>query len=181
MIDTIKQCLWKNFGASIDMLSNSIELAPENYLYTNKKFFYMAYHTLVFLDYYLAIPPRNFSSPLPYTLTEPAAIPADAIDDVVPNKIYSKKELLGYAQTCREKCRNIIAALTEENVHQPWIDDPKTVNLDLASFDSLKYTVLEILLYNMRHVQHHAAQLNLLLRQTIDKAPDYVSQAVDDL
>jgi len=26
----------------------------------------------------------------------------------------------------------------------------------------------ELLLYNMRHVQHHAAQLNLRLRQTTD-------------
>jgi uncharacterized damage-inducible protein DinB len=34
----------------------------------------------------------------------------------------------------------------------------------------------ELLLYNMRHVQHHAAQLNLLLRQTTDSAPDWVSK-----
>jgi len=37
--------------------------------------------------------------------------------------------------------------------------------------------VEEILLYNMRHVQHHAAQLNQLLRQEIDQAPDWVFQA----
>jgi len=28
----------------------------------------------------------------------------------------------------------------------------------------------------MRHVQHHAAQLNLILRQTIDSAPTWVSK-----
>jgi uncharacterized damage-inducible protein DinB len=36
---------------------------------------------------------------------------------------------------------------------------------------------LELLLYNMRHVQHHAAQLNLILRQTIDSAPRWVGKA----
>ena len=34
----------------------------------------------------------------------------------------------------------------------------------------------ELLLYNMRHVQHHAAQLNMLLRQATDSAPDWVSK-----
>jgi len=32
-------------------------------------------------------------------------------------------------------------------------------------------------LYNLRHVQHHAAQLNLILRQTIDSAPPWVGRA----
>jgi uncharacterized damage-inducible protein DinB len=34
----------------------------------------------------------------------------------------------------------------------------------------------ELLLYNMRHVQHHAAQLNMLLRQTTNSAPRWVSK-----
>jgi len=29
----------------------------------------------------------------------------------------------------------------------------------------------------MRHVQHHAAQLNLILRQQIDSAPGWVAKA----
>jgi uncharacterized damage-inducible protein DinB len=29
----------------------------------------------------------------------------------------------------------------------------------------------ELLLYNMRHVQHHAAQLNMLLRRRTNSAP----------
>lgn len=35
----------------------------------------------------------------------------------------------------------------------------------------------ELLLYNMRHVQGHAAQLNLLLGQKMGSAPDWVTQA----
>jgi hypothetical protein len=35
--------------------------------------------------------------------------------------------------------------------------------------------VAELLLYNVRHVQHHAAQLNLILRQTTDSAPSWVA------
>jgi hypothetical protein len=179
MIEILKESLWKHFGASIDMLKNAIMLWPEEYWNTKKKFFYMAYHTLVFLDYYLTIPPENFSSPLPYTLTEPDNMPKDAIDDVVPDRIYTKEELLGYLQYTREKCRQMIRSLTEEKLTQPWIDHSKKMDLSLASSSAMNYSILNILFYNMKHVQHHAAQLNLLLRQEIGKAPDYVSLAED--
>lgn len=163
------------------MLHNAIHLWPEEYWNTRKKFFYHAYHTLVFLDYYLSIPPRNFSSALPFTLVDPADIPHDAIDDVMPNRVYSKQELLEYSQFCREKCRKVITGLTEEKLAAPWIDDSHDLSLELSGRDALQYSVLDILLYNMKHVQHHVAQMNLLLRQTIGKAPDYVSHAEDCL
>jgi hypothetical protein len=81
----------------------------------------------------------------------------------------------------REKCRTVIAGLTEEKLNEKWIDESENMNLDLAASITMNYSVLEILFYNMRHVQHHVAQLNLLLRQAIDQAPDWVSQAKDEL
>jgi hypothetical protein len=43
------------------------------------------------------------------------------------------------------------------------------------------FSNLEVFLYNMRHVQHHMAQLNLLLRQRIDDAPKWVSRTKHSL
>src|SRR5215831_6856279 len=37
------------------------------------------------------------------------------------------------------------------------------------------YRGAELLLYRMRHDQHHVAQLNLLLRQSVDSAPAWVA------
>ena len=181
MIETLKQCVWKNFAACIDMLHNAIVMWPDDIWHTNKKFFYNAYHCIVFLDYYLTAPPHNFIAALTYTITDINKIPEDAIDDVVPDRMYSKKEMLDYLQSSWEKCRQLIAGFTEEKLTQPWINQSEDINLELASRDSLNYSVLEILFYNMRHVQHHAAQLNLLLRQTVNNAPDYVSMSTDDL
>ena len=171
MITTVKESLWNQFGASIDMLKNAIILWPEEYWNTDKKFFYNAYHCLIFLDYYLSIPPRNFSSPLPFTIAESDDIPDEAIDDVIPDSVYSKKELVDYLQSCREKCHTLVAGLTAEKLNERWIEESGDMN----------YAVLEILLYNMRHVQHHAAQLNLLLRQKINNAPSWIARAEDDL
>jgi hypothetical protein len=181
MLTIVKQSLWKHFGASIDMLGNAIESWPDNNWNANKRFFYIAYHSLVFLDYYLTIPPKDFISVLPYTLTAADKIPRDSVDDVVPDRIYSKMELLDYLRSCREKCRQVIASLTMDKLNERWIEGSGAMNLDLSGADALHYSVLDILIYNMKHVQHHAAQLNLLLRQSEDAAPDYVSMAKDDL
>ena len=110
---------------------------------------------------------QEFSSSLPFT--ESGIIPPDGIDDLVPNRIYSKQELLDYLKRCREKCRNVISNLTEEKLRERWIQVSWNKN----------YSVLELLLYNMRHVQHHAAQLNMLLRREINNAPRWVSRALD--
>ena len=165
MMNTLRESLWKQFGASIDMLSNAIQMWPEELWERKKKFFYISYHTLIFLEYYLTNPRDNhFSAMLPFTESE--NVVEDAVDDILPNRIYTKTEILNYLQSSREKCRKVIEGLTEENMSARWIE-PGGKNL----------SILELLLYNMRHVQHHAAQLNMLLRQELSSAPKWVARA----
>lgn len=171
MITALKESLWQQFGASISMLENAIALHPDDHWERNRKSFYIAYHCLLFLDYYLNVPAREFSSPLPFTIAAYEDEIGEAVDDLVPNRIYSRQELLAYLQASREKCYRLIKGLTAEKLSERWIEQQGTMN----------YSVLELLLYNMRHVQHHAAQLNLLLRQSINNAPQWVSRAGGDL
>ena len=67
--------------------------------------------------------------------------------------------------------------LTAEKLKERWIEEPD----QMAAGGTMDYSVLEILLYNMRHVQYHAAQLNLLLRQGINNAPDWVARAEEEV
>ena len=163
MEKSIREILWKQFGASIDMLENALKLCPTELWDTDQKFWYNAYHCMFYLDYYLSLEPDTFSPPAPFSLSE--FDPSGAL----PERVYSKEELLSYLGTCREKCRHLIAGLTEEIANRRWINPYRN------------YSVFELLLYNMRHVQHHAGQLNLLLRQGINNAPRWVSQAAIDL
>lgn len=158
MNDGVKEILWKQFGASIDMLENAILLCPVGHWNTDINFWYNAYHCLFFLDYYLTMEPGNFLPPPPFTLSE--------FGEGMPDIVYSKDELLHYLKFNREKCRVLMATLTEVDLSKRWVNVSGSMN----------YSVLEILLYNMRHVQHHAAQLNLLLRQEINEAPRWVSR-----
>ena len=84
MIDKIKESLWRQFGASIDMLENVIVMSPEDFIHENKQFFYIIFHNLIFLDYYLTIPPKDFIPKLPFTIKEADEIPKEAIDDLIP-------------------------------------------------------------------------------------------------
>ena len=159
----LKEALWKQFGAAIDMLENAISFCPENLWDNEIKFWHNAFHCLFYLDYYLTLEPANFSPPPPFGLSE-----FDP-DGAMPERTYSKEELLNYLQAGRIKCHSLIASLNEDIASARWANEYKD------------FSVLEILLYNLRHVQHHAAQLNLLLRQSIDDAPRWVSQTKTDL
>jgi uncharacterized damage-inducible protein DinB len=86
---------------------------------------------------------------------------------VLPERPYTKDELRGYLEHGRRKCRAAIDALSEETARER------------RTFWEREMSFLELLLYNLRHVQHHAAQLNLLLRQATDSAPRWVARARD--
>ncbi|MES2799642.1 MAG: DinB family protein [Bacteroidota bacterium] len=156
---TITDALWTQFGASLDMLENAIIMCPDEHRYTATDFWYLSFHCIFWTDYYLSTAPNDFEPPQPFDFSEfdPSG--------KKPNRTYTKAEILAYVEHCRQKANRLIREFTPEKMNDRWINEYKN------------YSMLEILLYNMRHVQHHAAQLNILLRQTIDKAPNWVGQA----
>ena len=158
----MKRIVWSQYGAAIEMLENAMRAAPPHVWGDRSKkpeFWYVAYHTIFFLDYYLSDPSEEFAPPAPFTLSE-----LDP-EGVLPDRVYSLEELLAYLEHGREKCRAAFAALTDEAAARP------------CGFERRDMSVMELHLYSMRHVQHHAAQLNLMLRQTIDSAPNWVGKA----
>ena len=105
----------------------------------------------------------SIQPPEPYTMSE--FDPEGAF----PERIYTQEELLGYLEHCREKCRAVIKAIDDT-----WLN--KTYNFGKKS---LNYG--ELLLYSFRHVQHHSAQLILILRQKCDMGSPWVFSAKDSL
>jgi hypothetical protein len=171
-----KQVLWRNFGAAINMLQETIRLCPNALWQKKGRFFYMVYHTTVFLDYYLSIPVRDFDPPLSYTLVHPDTLPAGAIDDVIPDRLYTREEMINWLDSIRGKCKSLVLESSHERLAQRWIQDDE-LNLHLGCPSLVKdYSILEIIFYNFRHVQHHVAQLNLMLRAEANTAADWISQ-----
>ncbi|TDO83956.1 hypothetical protein EV143_101399 [Flavobacterium chryseum] len=156
-MDELKEMLWKQFGAAIDMLESSILVCPESF-WDKKEFWYSVYHTVFWLDYYSSTEPDAFSPPEPFTLSE-----FDQ-NGILPERLYSKEELLEYLEFARKKSFFLIDGLNEETSKERFISKKKN------------YNRIEMIIYSMRHVQHHVGQLNLLLRQNEDVAGKWVSQ-----
>lgn len=163
MDDWLKTTFWQQFGAAIDMLADAINLCPDS-LWTAVlwkdpdgeeygQFWFVAYHTLFWLDLYLTGYSKGFAPPAPF------------IRGALPEKPYTKDQVLSYLAQCRRKCQSTFEALTDEKARQ------------ICTFDWIETSYLEVQLYNLRHVQEHAAQLNLLLGQYDVPGLDWVTQA----
>lgn len=108
-------------------------------------FWLIAYHTLYFTDLYLAgseaaFRPPEFGRPDEHSL------------DGEPDEPHSRADLLQYLTTCCDRVRRIVGAETDESLSVE------------ADFDWIPFSRFELHLYNIRHIQHHAAQLSLELK-----------------
>jgi len=157
-----KEALWRQFGAAIDMLEGAIVQCPDS-LWSDRsrrpEYWYVVYHTIFWLDYYLCESPEAYAPPPPFTTSE--FDPSGRL----PDRVYTQEELRAFLEHGRRRCRETIAALTEERARRP------------IQFVSVGGTTLEMLFYNLRHVQHHVGQLYLILREVVDATPGWVGAA----
>ena len=162
--------IWPQFGAAIDMLEHALRTCPDELwsdpLWSDDslppegtEFWYVVYHTLFWLDLYLSGTGAGFAPPAPFTLAE-LEPPAGRL----PERRYSKDELQTYLDHGRKKCHATLDALTDEQALHRW------------GFGGGEVSFAELLLYNMRHVQEHAAQLNMFLGQQGGSACGWVGQ-----
>lgn len=165
-----KTIIWQQFGAAIDDLENALQACPDA-LWQAKlwhepelekfflpEFWYVVYHSLFWLDLYLTGAEEGFLPPEPFLLVE------QHDEGPLPERPYTKLQLQSYLQTCRHRCRTTIDSLTDEAAQR------------ICVFPWGQVTFAELLLYSMRHVAGHAAQLNLLLGQQTGAAPGWVTQ-----
>lgn len=168
---TLKMSIWQQFGAAIDDLDNALRACPDGLWRgrlwdntTQEQFFlpeywYIVYHTLFWLDLYLTGAEEGFVPPAPFLLVEQDE------NGPLPERAYTKDELQRYLNHCRQKCQETLEALADETAQRR------------CRFGWGEVSFVELLFYTMRHVQGHAAQLNLFLGQKMDAAPDWVTQA----
>jgi uncharacterized damage-inducible protein DinB len=157
-----RSAIWGQFGAAIEAMERAIDGCPDELWVDRSRFpeyWYLVYHTLFFLDYYMSETEEGFAPPAPFTLSELNS------DGEMPERVYTKDELRRYLAHGREKTRSRIARMSDEESSGPRRLGSRT-----------RGNEVELLLYNMRHVQHHTAQLYLILRQVTDSAPGWVGK-----
>ena len=167
MDSQLKTSLWQQFGAAIDTLDDAIRLCPEA-LWTATvwkdtddarygQYWWIAYHALSWTDLFLTSTYEDFQPPSPF------------IRGKFPEQPYTKAQIKTYINHCRGLARSIFENLTDEKAHE------------VRKFAWMEPTYLELQLYSMRHVQEHAAQLNLVLGHLGVTGQDWVAQARDEM
>lgn len=172
-MDTIdREILWRQFDAAIEMFGDTLRDCPDDLwneqLWADRPdqwvaagfstFWYVAYHTLFWLDLYLTgEEEEHFAPPAPFAVVEME--PGEALP-----RTYTRDELLTYLTLCRHKCREILGALSDEQAYRlcryPWGEVP----------------YVELQLYNLRHVQEHGAQLRMFLGQQAGTAAGWAAR-----
>jgi len=179
---TLRAALWRQFGAAIEMLEHALLACPTS-LWRERlwraspppefppqfaEFWYVTFHALVWLDLYLSgVPEEEFVPPAPFV--------QGVLDSVeaLPERPYSREELHAYLASTRQKCQTTLLTLSDEQAYRP-VEYPWSRGQPLS--------FLEFQLYNLRHVQEHAAQLSLFLGQHAipNEAIDWVVRAQEE-
>ena len=157
MIELIRQSLTRQFEAALSMLHNSLVDCPPNQWEQPVgayPFWHAAYHCLFYLDLYLS-PSEAAFAPQPFHRHEYQYFDVNPEgESVTADEPYDKETLLRYATHCRKKLEQVMASEMEQSLEGPsgfwWYPIPRA----------------EFHVNNIRHVQHHAAQLSLHVRRT---------------
>ena len=148
MHDLLKQLLGNQFDGALCMLRQCIAGCPGEQWeakVANGTFRWVAYHTLFFVDYYLAPGEKAFQ------LRELHAIGGTELSDE-PAPGLSQAQTLEYLGLCREKAHQALAAETVDSLQGQ------------CGFGR-SFSRAELHVYNIRHIQHHAGQLSAFLRR----------------
>lgn len=158
--DLLPAVLKSQYHAALTMLRDAIERCPEDLWYDERPvnaFWQIAYHALYFAHLYLQPDLATFR---PWekeqgNVQHPDAIPGPADPNsklpLIPDP-YSREDVLAYWSFCYEMVDRVVDELdlTRADSGFYWYRMPK----------------LEHQIVNIRHIQHHAAQLGDRIRAT---------------
>lgn len=155
MFENTKALLTSQYSAALTTLKNCIEQCPDeawNQRVCNHVFSQAAFHALFWTDLYLG-PNQDAISDQDFHRKHVELFRGyEQLHKKKPETQYTREFILTYFEHCVGKMREVIRKATEAHLQSG------------SGFGWIKGTVAEVHVYNIRHIQHHAAQLSLRLR-----------------
>ena len=165
MLALFKDLTISQYKAALLTLGNCIDECPEDLWFgkiANHSFNVSAFHAIFFADVYLGNSLEDLKA---QDVHNRYAADFDGYEDLSndpPVNIYRKAFVKEYLDFCHSKAVFVVANETAESLKRqsaiPW----------------QKLTRAELHVYNIRHIQHHAAQLVLRLRLDSDVDIDWL-------
>jgi hypothetical protein len=158
MIDVYKSALLGQFHAALAMLESAVRQCPDEHwhgIVGTQPFSHVAYHTLFYTDFYLTQNEASYRRPPfhreEYQFFGGTKLPSE--EEPIADFPFPREVVLEYVDYCHRKANEVIAAETAESLAGP------------PGFEWYKIPRAEFLLNEVRHIQHHTAQLGLYLRR----------------
>src|SRR5262249_32386501 len=154
-LDVYKLALGQQYEAAFCTLNACIDRCPDaawNAPVVNLTFNQVLFHALFYADLFLgrdveSLRAQEFHQQNPEFFRD-----YEEFQDRAQTLLYERTPTKAYLQHCRTKAAAVIAAETEETLSAP------------CGFERRNFSRAELHVYNIRHLQHHAACLNLRLR-----------------
>jgi len=157
MLDLLKTILINQYGASLATLNECVERCPDaawESKVANLEFSQVVFHTLIYADFYLGDGDRESFQRQPFHVDNPGRFgDYEEFEDRPPVTLYDRPFIRLYLDHCHVKAGEVVAAETAASLSAR------------SPFSWLDFSRAETHLYNIRHIQHHAAQLILRLRR----------------
>lgn len=156
MIELYKESLQSQFLATLKMFAHGIESLDDRRWrapVVNMSLNQVAFHTLFFTDLYLSENIEAAQSQDFHSANADVFAGYEELADDSQRGDYERKFIESYLAFLEQKVTRVLDAETVESLQAP------------SEFEWLEMPRAEIHLYNVRHIQYHAGQLGLLVRQ----------------
>lgn len=159
MIEITKQLLSNQYEAALCTLQSCVVNCPDS-LWQTKVVRYpvsqVVFHTLFFADYYLEAQEGEIEKQPFHQDHKEWFADYEQLEYREPTSTYEKEDILRYLAHCREKAVRVVASEDEQTLKGP------------TGFTRRDFSRAELHVYNVRHIQHHAAQIIMRLRLESD-------------
>lgn len=155
MHDTFRRLIANQYDACLCTLTQCSENCPDSHwdaLIARHPFCQVLFHTLFFADYYLGNDADSFGQQAFHRENTELFSNYEQLQDREPTSVYSREQIDMYGRFCRDKATATMDAETEQTLCAE------------TGFARRNFSRAELHVYNIRHIQHHAAQLILRLR-----------------
>ncbi len=165
-----KDLIRNQYDSALRTLKHCIDECPDEMWHQpvcNHSFSQSVFHALFFADVYLGANPQVVEDQEFHHENQEVLAGYEEWESTPPTKKYDRQFVDSYLTHCRNKTTAAIAQFTDDNLSQP------------SGFDWINGTMAEVHVYNIRHIQHHAAQLSLRLRLDHDVSVPWVKSGWD--
>jgi len=159
------------FDAAMCTLNQCIAHCPKahwNAVHFDSPVSQVLFHVLIFTDIYLGRDEEAIKTQEFHLTSRTMFRDYEELDDRDPVQTYSRDEIQRYFDFCLAKGRKEIEQESEESLHGP------------SGFSFRKFSRLELYVYLIRHIQHHAAQLGLRIQKETGRELAWVGSGWKD-